>query len=342
MGVMSRDLLIPAAHDPWVLTAGDFPAHRSLAEQATFLLGYAVLAPSAKNTQPWRFKVTGAEIEVRADLTRWQRVADPDRREVYLSLGCAIENLLLAAECFGLSHEVRYNPAGESRGPAAVVTLKSRGVRSPERAHLDLDTILRRRNDSGVYKGDPILDATKRRLQAAGTDEGVLLFISEEPALQRAVDDLNCRADALLFANPQYRAELGYWASQAVFPTSWLLASVGHLGASLRGAGRAAPHDDEGPLMGASLFGLIGTRRDDRASQLRAGQALERLWLTAASQGISLQPLSQVLELPEVRTALATLVPLADVFPQQPFRLGYAVRPERRRTPRRPLTELLD
>ena len=339
---MSRDLLTPAAHDPWALAAGDFPAHRSLAEQGRFLLGYAVLAPSTKNTQPWRFKVEGDDIQLHADLTRWQRVADVDQREVYLSIGCALENLLLAAECFGLATEVRYDAAGEPRGPAAVVTLRAGGARSRQRAHLDLNTILRRRTDPGVYKGDPILAETRRRLESSAMDEGIGLFFSDEPSMQRAVDDLSCRADALLFADSRFRAELGYWAGQGIFPTSWLMARVGHLGVSYLGMGRSASHGDEGPLMGASLFGLIGTRRDDRASQVRAGQAFERLWLTAASLGISLQPLSQAVELPEVRTALAALVPLPDVFPQQPFRLGYAARPERRRTPRRRLAEMLD
>jgi hypothetical protein len=50
--------------------------------------------------------------------------------------------------------------------------------------------------------------------------------------------------------------------------------------------------------------------------------------------------MSQLTEVPEIKAELANLIPVADGFPQQPFRLGYA-EPEHRRTPRRPMEEAL-
>ena len=76
----------------------DFPRIYPVQEQLRFLVRYAILAPSTRNTQPWRFRVEGECIEVLADLSRLHPVADRDRRELYLSVGCAIENLLVAAE----------------------------------------------------------------------------------------------------------------------------------------------------------------------------------------------------------------------------------------------------
>jgi nitroreductase len=86
-------------------------------------------------------------------------------------------------------------------------------------------------------------------------------------------------------------------------------------------------------------MGLLTSLANDRGSQVRAGQAFERLALTATSMGVALQPMSAVLELPLTRAAVAELLP-EEVFPQHVFRLGYAQR-ERRRSRRRPLADVL-
>lgn len=75
----------------WSTREADFPVAGSDGARARFLLRYATLAPSTRNTQPWRFTVCGARIDIGADLDRWQPVADPDRRELEISLGCALE-----------------------------------------------------------------------------------------------------------------------------------------------------------------------------------------------------------------------------------------------------------
>jgi nitroreductase len=81
------------------------------------LVRYATLAASSHNTQPWRFEVGDGVIRVFADARRQLRVADPDRRELFLSAGCAVENLAVAAEHHGYATAVTYD---EPDGPASV------------------------------------------------------------------------------------------------------------------------------------------------------------------------------------------------------------------------------
>lgn len=57
----------------------------------------AVLAPSAHNTQPWLFRVAPSRIDLFADPARNIGTMDPLRRELQISLGCALENVVLAA-----------------------------------------------------------------------------------------------------------------------------------------------------------------------------------------------------------------------------------------------------
>ena len=92
--------------------------------EAGRLLRYATLAASSHNTQPWRFELADDQIRVFADASRQLLVADPDRRELFLSVGCAIENLIVAAEQLGYVATIAYEESeGESSPPIPVATV---------------------------------------------------------------------------------------------------------------------------------------------------------------------------------------------------------------------------
>jgi len=109
--------------DAWAVREADFPARAPRREQLAFLLRYAILAPSNRNTQPWRFSATSDQITIHADFSRWQRVSDAHRRELYISLGCALENLLVALEHFGIGHVVTRAPGADDESIAAQVAI---------------------------------------------------------------------------------------------------------------------------------------------------------------------------------------------------------------------------
>jgi hypothetical protein len=94
-------------------------------------------------------------------------------------------------------------------------------------------------------------------------------------------------------------------------------------------------------MTSAPLIGMISARKDDRTSQVRAGQALERMWLHATRRGIALQPMSQALEVPALRAELARVIPEPGWIPEQVFRIGYAAFPDPKHTPRRTLDQVL-
>jgi len=78
----------------------------------------------------------------------------------------------------------------------------------------------------------------------------------------------------------------------------------------------------------------------DRESQVKVGQVFERICLTATILGISVHPMSQIVQIAELKTEVGKLIPKPDVVPQHTFRLGYAEQ-EKEHTPRRPLDEIL-
>ena len=112
---------------PWQINEQDFPRDEDSTEKSKFLLRYAILAPSSHNTQPWKFSIGEDEIRIFVDKTRWLKVADSDQRELHVSIGCALENLLIAAEHFGYALQVTYFPEPGNEELAAVVCDSRRG-----------------------------------------------------------------------------------------------------------------------------------------------------------------------------------------------------------------------
>ena len=61
------------------------------------LIEAAVRAPSGHNSQPWQFALGDDRITIAPDFSCRLSAVDPDNRELFISLGCALENLCLAA-----------------------------------------------------------------------------------------------------------------------------------------------------------------------------------------------------------------------------------------------------
>ena len=326
---------------PWTVSQQDFPSHLPVAAQLRYLLQYAILAPSSKNTQPWNFSVAGDTIGLFADLTRWHPVADCGRRELYISLGCALENLLVASERFGFGHSVNYFPRQGNEELVATVALHPAGSPCACRSGISLATIIDRRTEHGMYRPTPIDEAIRRRLLACSRILGVRIDLTEDPSIRRRVMELNLNADEMEFASPEFRTELGRWLSKGGLGSPRLLSRLAGQLLARFDVGRAVGKRNAAKLASAPLVGLISARLDDRVSQVKAGQALERLWLLATRFELGLQPMSQALEIPSLRLDLARVIPGGRWVPQQVFRLGYPVHATKGHTSRRPVSQVL-
>lgn len=69
------------------------------------LISAAILASNPRNTQPWRFRVNEASVEIAADVNRNLGSFDPFQREMWLGLGAAVETMAVMAPGLGFSLE---------------------------------------------------------------------------------------------------------------------------------------------------------------------------------------------------------------------------------------------
>lgn len=302
---------------------------------------YARLAPSSHNSQPWKFLVSGTEIDLMADDERWLRVADPDKRELHVSLGCALESLLIAADYGQYSTAVTPFPLGSGTLVARVAVNFAGGApRALPGAGL-LEPMLTRRTSHREFEpAHTVSDALRKSLYSCFDEEDVSLHFLNDPDAIRQLSVLEYQADKALLSDEAYRAELGDWIGEGMLGTPWLLSKLARLAVGHLPMEERVSKGDSARVASAPLMGLLTSRHDGPAEHVRLGQAFMRIALLAEAKGLRIQPVSQVLEHPPARKALGGLFGLHDRRAQHLFRIGHA--PAETEPPkRRPLDELV-
>lgn len=326
------------SHEPWTIDPARIPPADRKEERARFLLRYAILAPSSHNSQPWSFRVEGDRIELRIDDSRWLRVADPDMRELHLSIGCALENLLVASRHFGHSPRVRRAP--EPGNVAASVELGPPGDvgRSDEAL---FDAIVRRRTSHEEFIDAALPGDLAEELQRVVREEfDVQLVVVGEDESRETVAELQREADARQMDHEAYRSELGEWIGSGALGDGWPKARIVRWVVTHFDLGEREGQDNARHIRRAPLVGVLATSTDDLEARLRAGQAYERIALMATSRDVATHPLSQILEVQPLKDRLADLLALGGSCPQHLFRAGLPSG-EDRHTPRWPLEAFL-
>ena len=302
---------------------------------------YARLAPSSHNSQPWRFVIGQAEVDVFADFERWMPATDPDKRELHISLGCAIEALRIAADYAGWGSEVSYFPVAHDESLAARLKIAMAGPKRDASASDLLPRILSRRTSHAVFDpGKPVSDPDRKRLYACFQVGDVSLHYLHERAGLDALAASGARADQALFARPGYREELGRYVGEARLGGSWLASRLGQMALGHLPLGAQVREHDVKRLASAPLVALLSTRHDTRVDQVQAGEAFLRIALVAEAHDVRVQPVSQLLEVAESRKETAQIFGLGERVAQHLFRLGHAAAGEGSRS-RRALEDIV-
>ena len=300
----------------------------------------AIAAPSIHNTQPWRFRIRDDGVDVLADRSRRLGVLDPDGRELLISVGAAVFNLRVAMLARGRTPVVRLLPGSPDPDLVARVSVGAPVRVSPTARLLD-QAIARRRSNRRPFADIAVPAEVLTELADAVAAEGGTLTVLD-PLARARVLDLVRRADDRWRHDPAYWAELGAWTRQrpgrrdgvpAEAFGPWSVADA----VPIRDFGLVQPvaHRWTVPFEPAPTLAVLGTAGDGRHDWLRAGQALQRALLTGTVRGLSSSLLSQPLEVPELRAALAD----GARPPQMIVRWGYG-RPSAP-SPRRPVLEVL-
>ena len=285
-------------------------------------------APSLHNSQPWRLECNANSCELHADHARELPAADPDHREMMLACGAALLNLRLAIRALGVAADVRLLP--DPSRPTLLAVIRPQGATQATAEDQKLAAAIFRRHTNRR----PFLDrAVPQSLwgalrQAARSEQGWLAMVP--PVKQSALRGLMDSAHRTQRADPRFVDEWRKWtgrsadsvdgvavASSGIVPEPqdlWMKRDFSGGQGRFRVAGKDFESDP--------LVAVIGSFDDLPLAQLRAGQAMQRVLLTATVEGLSASFLSQVVEVPQTRRQLRTLIG-GGLWPQTVLRLGY-------------------
>lgn len=333
----------------WTVDERQLDPNAGINEKLRFALRYAVLAPSNHNTQPWHFIVDGESVTLCADRTRALPVVDPFDRELLISCGAALFNLRVALSRFGLAYAITLLPSTIDADVLAHLRVIRDGHCDTRLASL-FEAIPLRVTTRETFADEPAPPDFRQRLEEAGAIEGCDTVCIESVACREQLADLIGEADQTQFKDPRFRRELASWihprrlqdGMPALSPgvRALLDFAVPLVSSVVRtfdlGGGLAAAHHTL--AMGSPLLMCIATGTDDASAWLCAGQALERVLLTAAAEGMTASYLNQPIEVASLRERLRAALNL-DAVPQLLIRIGRDTQAPH--SPRRPLAEVV-
>jgi hypothetical protein len=305
-------------------------------EIARYVVAVAVWAPSVHNTQPWRFAADGQQVSLYADAGRQLTVADPDGREMMISCGAALFNARLALRSLGYRPQTCVLP--DPAQPLLVARV-SWGARAPRTGFEErlFAQVRHRRTHRGGFDPAPLPTGLLAALREGTTRYGAMLRIVADDGRRAALAEavtVGERAQRLEGARVR---ELARWASapgsartDGVSPASYP-ARAEHTDPDFPGRDFAHGHGwGLPPLSTAPRFrstgvvGLLTTAHDRPADWINAGQALQRILLTASTCGVAAALHTQPLELRWLRDAIRARLSDGD-YPQLVLRFGAVI-----------------
>ena len=275
----------------------------------------ASLAPSSHNTQCWRFRLQDRSITVEPDLARRCPVVDPDDHHLFVSLGCAVENMSHAAQAHGLQATPRFDARGNG---SVVVDLEPTRAASSEL----FSAMAYRQCTRGDYDGKAVSNEDLHQLEQAGTGNGVrVLLLTQRSAMETALEHV-ISGNTAQIRDPAFVEELKLWirfgADEAVRTGDGLFAGVSGNPSMPRWAGSrlmnlvftAKSENDRyaRQLRNSAGVALFVSDASDKAHWVEAGRCYERFALQATALGIRNAMLNQPVEVGSIRPAFAAAV----------------------------------
>lgn len=278
------------------------------------IVGAGVLAANPHNTQPWTFRIEGDTITVAPDDTRTMPNTDTDSREHLAGLGCAVQNMVMAARGQGLDSGVQRWPSPDV---AARLTL-TRGAAPTEREQALVAAISGRHTYRGAFTDEAVTTEDLALLDDFRADDASAFGASvrwvTDPVALASLGALYVDATQAIIDDEEMSVEgFGWFRSTRSSVerhrdgltldcqglSSFMLAASKILPAMSRKDGDAywLKTTRDVHTATAAAYGVIAVSdTSDASARIDGGRLLEHIHVAATADGLALQHMNQVSE----------------------------------------------
>ncbi|WP_245473131.1 Acg family FMN-binding oxidoreductase [Bradyrhizobium zhanjiangense] len=290
------------------------------------LVRFATLAANSHNTQPWIFSAFGNEIVIAPDFARRCPAVDPDDHHIFVSLGCAAENLILAASTLG------WHATPVVDGDRIVITLEE----APPAASALAAAIPVRQCTRATFDGRPATPEILRRLENACREPNVAAVLMTERAAIAEVTDYVLEGNSAQMHDKAFMRELVSWirfneaealatmdglfspASGNPSLPSWAARPLLKLFFTERGENKKYREE----LKSSAGVIVLAADRSDKWHWIAVGRACQRFGLQATALGLKYSFVNQPVEVAALRPQFATRLGLGERRPDIVMRFG--------------------
>jgi len=315
----------------------------------------AILAPSAHNSQPWRFGIDGETIRLGWDARRRLPAGDPAGAYLAIGLGAAVESLALGLATDRVGCEVAVDWRLDACQMATIRLVDGAACNDGLAAHLTA-----RKTTRLPFAPQPVSESDQTILDSEARRGGCMLVVAQERQQLRAIAEATGEGTARNFADAAVFDEFCGWLRRPGDPrfdglafdalelrgARAIVARYALRPASMRTLRRTSLHrllaaEQTRLAMATGTFCLLTVPSTALTDMFQAGRTIQRVWLRATALGLRVHPMTAALDHIETRSALASSFGIPpNTAIAICFRLGYG--PAGVRSRRMPLEQFLD
>lgn len=338
-------------YKPWEVKIEDYLKCSSQRERVAFLLNFAILAPSSHNSQPWSFLSDEKTIRVYSENKRRLRVGDERDKLLFISIGCAIKNILVAADFYNLQSSVDFFPDPREESLVAVINFSFNEQVELNKKDSLISYISERSVDRGKYFNKPIAPELTKIIEhlAQSLDFKINIVTGDS---KNKISDWIVESSILLMNSSVFRKELSHYVKNNFTKAKVGMPAFGMGIPSLISflvpfiikyinLDKLSRRETENLLKKHTpAFVILSTKSDRRGDWLESGMIYQEIALNAERFGVK----TSIYAAPILHETYSNLIQnelAIDFTPQVLFRVGYPCSQKKHHSPRLSANDVL-
>jgi hypothetical protein len=298
------------------------------------MVKYATKAPSGHNAQPWKFIISAFSIEIHPDFSKALPVVDHNNRELYISLGCAAENLCIAANKFGYKTTFSIEKDQDEHHFIKIMLFNG-----PYFDDCQFNQIEKRQTNRSIYKSEMIPNETIQFLEKLTISDSIHMYYYKNGSAEfNVLRELVAKGNSIQMKDRAFKEELLNWIrfnkkqisslndglTYEVMGTPSTPGFIGRLIVKAFLNPEKQNKSDRQKINSSSHLVLFTVDQNNPENWMMVGRSLERFLLETTRLGIASAYLNQPCEVECISVSMQSSLQISNEYPALLLRIGYA------------------